>query len=416
MPEPSYFDAVTDDANPQSTINFDYSQDFYSSTQDSMSTIFGGNDWDSETASSQTLTTPPPLDLGDLLEPEFASGSPVPAMLPLDGQDTMTQKEREECYLLFAHALDSSSGVQESVGSYKSFMTAQKEDYFGHVKSPVAAPPNTPTPVQPDYAPAPPATCDLFGDKTPPTPEEQAEDFKKWLMPTRRRELKALGLPPPSMEKENASDDNMNILLKMWAPPKFGAETGLPPPPSVEDIFAPNRPPPQPLPPPVATRPEDFQAYPDADFHIHGVPIICHKPNSQQMSSAQMMQAPSQNVFYADQLFPPPYAMNSQSWSTMDSAAMLDMQPQLALPPYMLPHGMPNIMQPCESSGLTGTVGELSAGQPGQEASMFTPEAQPFQPPLYAPAPSRPRLGWLGVDQGRSMSGRLRGFSASGDL
>lgn len=420
--ETSFFEQGPADSGSMSTgLHFDYNSRplLYNHKHEFSASLSRTSDQETESVSSQTLPTPPPLDLSDLLEPEFATGSPVPYMLPLD-EESLSQKEREECYLFFSYALGPSSGLQESVGSYKTFMKVQTRQYFDKLKEPPRTSATPPVSVHPAHVPSPPASCSLFGERPPPTPEARAEDFKKWLMPPRRR---GHGSPlintPTQSVSEKIHTDDFDFLSTLSTPSPFMPETGMVGPPSLEDIFAADGGCVPDLPPPTLTAPEAFRTYPDADFHIRGIPIIAHdKFKYQQLPGvhpvpnhhAHAQQPLLAPAIFSEMTLPPPYF--PQAHYPVHGPAMQDFRLNYPVPQYMAHQVLPGIMPGDENHPPHGMLGHLQASA----AAVFTHDAPVFPPPLYAPAPSRPKLGWLGWEQGRSMSGRSRGISASGDL
>jgi hypothetical protein len=133
-----------------------------------------------------SVYVPPPPDLSDL----------EPLMSPSDTQDTLmfspehiglSRQEREEAYLFLSYAVGPAAGIQESAGTYKSFMKNQKRHYFSNLSdrqsSSPSEPPSESIAVHPAHSPAPVASCSLFGEQARKCSQE--EDFKKWLMPPR---------------------------------------------------------------------------------------------------------------------------------------------------------------------------------------------------------------------------------------
>jgi hypothetical protein len=355
---------------------------------------------DTDASSSDALLTPPPLNLGDILEPEFADELTAVSMLPLDEQH-LTKKEREEAYLFYSYATGPSTGVQESVGSYKSFMNSQVKHYFGNLKDRQQG---APPPVVADLlrVPEPAATCSLFGERTPVAGGE--EDFKKWLMPPRRRIQK--------VEEKLKTPEPFDLLSIMSAssPPPEDFSKPLMEYPNVSTQRAPTS----------YTSPKDFTTYPNADFHIRGVPIIAHNKSKIQLGLPSAADVP---------------LTTRQPFTSQVSTNPMPQPSLFAGQQFMLPP--PIVGLPCESYALPHAGHAPSL--PGDENFPPMACAQQFllcgpdqmylpvyltdqgtlqqQIPLYAPAPSLPEASWLGWEQERTEHAtRLRGFSASGDL
>jgi hypothetical protein len=143
----------------------------------------------------------PPVDFSDFLRsPQIAAPVSTPILSLHDHE--LSREEREEHYTLFARALDSTDGLSELQGTYKSFMDSQAQEYFGPLHEAVnATRSSSPVSVHPTHEPTPAGDCGLF-DATRQR-DTRAVDFKKWLAPP---------LPPTLQEANSISPlsyDNM---------------------------------------------------------------------------------------------------------------------------------------------------------------------------------------------------------------
>ncbi|KAH8099713.1 hypothetical protein BXZ70DRAFT_211910 [Cristinia sonorae] len=150
---------------------------------------FSPVDWNRREHAVRTFTWVTDINFSKPSSPPSDAPARSDTVFPISYEQPLPQDQREAYYQYLANALGPAQGVQESVGSYKAFMTQQNQTFYDRLlpgPSALLAPCNTPVISSVSHSPVLPHDSFSRLSGPAPVPSSQETEYSKWLLYGRR--------------------------------------------------------------------------------------------------------------------------------------------------------------------------------------------------------------------------------------